>query len=633
MLAALRLTTKHLFAALAILGMVCWGWAPAPALAAEVVAGTIVPKDLDNSEASAYGPEAAALRQLAEVPLAWEAPDALKTRGVMVKILAINDFHGQIGAGKKVSNRPVGSAPVLASYLQAAQLAYKGRTIIAEVGDFVGGSPPNSALLQDEPSISFFNLLGNRYAKLKFGPANNPGAQAKLGANPNQWNSLNNLVGVVGNHEFDEGKDELLRLLYGGNHAEGPFLKNPWKGADFPKLAANVVAKDTGKHILPPYVIKMVDGLPIGFVGAVLKDTPTIVTPSGVAMLDFLDEADAINAQVRKLKRQQVRAIVVLLHQGATQTSYNGLTDPGKNTLTNADALLNILDRLDDEVDVVLTGHAHGFTNALVNNANGKTFLVTQAWSAGTAYADVLLNIDPKNKDVMGKSAAIYTTWADAGPGLTPDPKVADLVAKADAKVAPIISEVVGTAAEINKTQNPPGESALGNLIADAQRRTMGTDFAFMNPGGIRADINLGETTPGDVTWGELYTVQPFNNDLVKMELTGQQIYDVLNQQWAGQPYARILQVSGLTYSWDNNLPDNNRIVEVRKDGAPIVRETVYTVTCNSFLRGGGDNFTVFKAGANAEVGPVDIDALVDYIKGLAQPFTAVIEGRITRLN
>ena len=183
-------------------------------------------------------------------------------------------------------------------------------------------------------------------------------------------------------------------------------------------------------------------------------------------------------------------------------------------------------------------------------------------------------------------------------------------------------------AVDILKAQNPAGESALGNLIADAQRTVMGTDFAFMNPGGIRADILAGQ-----VTWGELFTVQPFSNYLIKMDLTGKQIYDLLNQQWINQPYPRILQVSGLTYTWDNSLPVGNRIVEVRKDGIPINPSAVYTITVNSFLAGGGDNFTVLTQGVNQVVGPVDLEALITYIQGLPQPFSAQIDGRIIRFN
>jgi 5'-nucleotidase len=635
MLAATRFSFKRLVAGLTVLGLLWWTGAPVPSQAAQIVAGSIHPKQIDNSESSSFGPLAENLRRLAEERLAWWAPGCSKNRTVQVKILAINDFHGQIGAGKTVSGRKVGSAPILAAYLKAAQKGWEGRTIIAEDGDLMGASPPDSALLQDEPSIMFMNLLGNRALNLKqrlFKPA----LQAKLGVNPDFWNPLSNLVGVVGNHEFDKGKDELLRRLYGGNFVapdgsnleSGPFLEDPWKGADYPTLAANVISKDTKKYILPPYVIKKVNGMPIGFIGAVLKETPTMVTPTGVALLDFTDEADAINKQVKELKRKNVHAIVVLLHQGAYQTSYNGATDPTKNTLTSADPLLNILERLDGDVDVVVSGHSHSFTNALVKNSKGATFLVTQAYSAGTAYADIQLGIDLKTKDVVSKSAAILTTWADEGPGLTPDSKAQNLMDAADAKVAPITEQVVGTAAtDITRVQSAAGESALGNLIADSQRAAMGTDFAFMNPGGIRDDIHSGEVTRGD-----LYTIQPFNNYLVKIELTGQQIYDVLEQQFEGpnQPYTKMLQISGLTYTWNSSQPLGSRITEVRKAGSPIDKNATYTVTVNNFLQGGGDNFRVFASGTNAVVGPVDLEAFVSYVVNLTQPFTASIEGRIS---
>jgi len=278
---------------------------------------------------------------------------------------------------------------------------------------------------------------------------------------------------------------------------------------------------------------------------------------------------------------------------------------------------------------VVVSGHTHAFTNALLKNAHGKEILVTQAFSAGTAYADIDLEIDRRTHDVVEKSAAIVTTFGDAGPGLTPDPAVAQLVADAEARVAPLVERVVGTAsANITREQNAAGESALGNLIADAQRAAMNTDFAFMNPGGIRADISA-----GPVSWGDLFTVQPFNNDVMKMTLTGAQIYTLLNQQWASQPYPRLLQVSGLSYTWDNARPAGARVVEVRKAGVPIDVNALYTVAVNSFIAGGGDNFTVLTAGTHRVVGPVDLDALVVYVETHAQPFSAVIEGRIVRLN
>jgi 5'-nucleotidase len=290
---------------------------------------------------------------------------------------------------------------------------------------------------------------------------------------------------------------------------------------------------------------------------------------------------------------------------------------------------MRILPRLDDEVDVVVSGHTHSFTNALVPNGSGKKILVTQAWYFGKGYADIELEISRATRDVVKKSAAIVTAWADAGPGLTPDPAATALTLAAEQKVSSSTRKIAVAATDIGKTPNLAGESALGNLIADAHRWALASDFAFTNPGGIRADIAAGE-----VTCGELYAVQPFNNQVVRMELSGQQIYEVLNQQFPPtQTSPRVLQVSGLTYTWDAKLPTGRRIVEVRQNGLPLDKTATYTVTVNSFLAEGGDRFSVFTQGANQVTGSKDLLALISYIKTLPQPFSRGIEGRIQRLN
>ena len=549
---------------------------------------------------------------------------------VEIKLLGINDFHGQLSTGRRVANRPVGGAAVLGAYLRSAQTGMERNTMIVHAGDHVGASPAASALLQDEPAISFLNLLASEqceYAETERGHDHDDADDDHGNEDRAQTRKTQcNIVGTLGNHEFDEGQVEMLRLIRGGNHANGPFLETPYRGARFPYVSANVVDERTGKPILAPYVIRKISGMPVAFIGAVLKETPSIVTPQGIAGLRFLDEATAINRYVAELKAKHVRAIVVTIHQGGRQTNYIGPTQP---SATVTGAIADIVAQLDDEVDAVVSGHAHAFTNALVKNRNGKEILVTQAFSAGTAYADIKLKIDWRSRDVVEKSAAVVTTFGDTGPGLTPDPAIAQLVADAEARVAPLVERVIGTAAHnISGAQRASGESALGNLIADAQRAAMATDFAFMNPGGIRADI-----AAGPVTWGELFTVQPFANDLVKMSLTGAQLYELLNQQWQGQPFPRLLQISGLSYTWDNARAVGDRVVEIRANGAAIDRNASYTVTVNSFIAGGGDNFGVLTQGTNRVVGPVDLDALVAYIEARPQPFGAIVEGRIERLN
>lgn len=496
-----------------------------------------------------------------------------------MKILAINDLHGQLSTGRTVAGKNVGGAAYLAAYIEQrrAQVPY---SLTVHAGDAVGASPPVSALFQDQPTMEFMNMLHFD-------------------------------VGTVGNHEFDEGLGELYRLVNGGCHPTA----GCWGGENFPYITSNVINTSTGKTIFPPYKIINVAGARIGFVGAVLKDTPTIVIPSAVAGLEFRDEADSINAAVADLHQQGVHAIVVLIHQGGVQNQQSGqLTGP----------IVDIVNRLDPDVDIVVSGHTHQFTNAVIN---GK--LVTQAFSYSTAFADIDVTYDRAKRDIVDKKADIVTTFNE---GITPDPAVAAMVKKYEDKVAPLVNRVVGTATTaITADQNAAGESALGNLIADAQRAKMGTQFAFMNPGGIRAPIAQGE-----VTWGELYAVQPFANGLVKMSLTGDQIYKVLNQQWqpqqGGSIQTRFLQISGLSYTWNDSRAVGDKVVEVRGPGGqPIDRAASYTVVVNSFLATGGDGFTVLAQGTDRVPGPVDLDALVDYIQSLPQPFSAAIEGRIVK--
>jgi 5'-nucleotidase len=533
-----------------------------------------------------------------------------------VKLLGFNDFHGQISAGKTVSGRPVGSAGVLSAYLESAQAGIEDQTLIVHAGDHVGASPASSALLQDEPSIQWLNLLAN--ASCTYADKTNPSC---------------NIVGTLGNHEFDEGKAELLRLLNGGNHVSGPFLEDPYKGARFPYVSANVVDEVTNRPILAPYIIKRIKGVPIAFVGAVLEATPTIVTPTGVAGLRFLDEADAANSYVAEIKAQGVRTIVLLIHQGGSQSSYITSTNTSlTNSALNGPDILDVVTRLDSEFDVVVSGHSHTFTNLLVTNNSGKKILVTQAFSASTAYGDIDLTIDPVTKDVVTKSAKIVTTFADQAPGNAPDPAAVAITTAAEAKVAPLTTQIVGFAPKsFTRSQNAAGESDLGDIIADSQNLEEGTQFAFMNPGGIRADLIV-PTGGANFTWNDLFTIQPFGNTLVKMNMTGAQLKALLEQQW--QPTAtRFLQISGIGYTWDAALPVGSRIVEVH-DAAGVALDpaATYSITCNNFLATGGDGFTTFLSGTNQIGGPVDLDALIDYTEH-HNPLPVPTLNRITKLH
>ena len=541
-------------------------------------------------------------REIASKKVSWRLFKGNRTSNIIKgKIIGINDFHGQIIEGKMVGGRPVGSAAVLKSYLKEEEKKYGNRIFYVSAGDLIGGSPPESALLQDEPTIMFFNMLGNQWCSYIY-----------------KYNQFCNLIGIPGNHEFDEGISELSRIIKGGNHKNGPFLEDPYKGINFSFISSNIVY-DNGKPFLKAYTIKMLDGIMVGFIGAILKETPTMVTPSFIEGINFLDEAESINKYVNELNDKGVKSIVVIVHQGGSQNDKGEISGP----------ISDIIKSLDDEVDIVLSSHSHTYMNAIVKNNNGKNILVTQAFSSGTAFSDIAFTIDRNSGDIIEKNGKIVTTYADEGPGLNPDRNVETLVKEAVDKVKPIITrEITVIKNDMTREQNEAGESALGNLIADAQRWQMKVDFAFMNPGGIREDLKA-----GTATYGDLYAVQPFGNNLVKMELTGNQIKTLLNQQWREDNYPRMLQISGFSYTWDSNKNIGEKIVNIFvNNNEPLIDKKIYTVVVNSFLADGGDGFTVLKDGINREVGETDLDALINYLQGLTIPVDYHIEGRIKKI-
>ncbi|WP_240035300.1 bifunctional 2',3'-cyclic-nucleotide 2'-phosphodiesterase/3'-nucleotidase [Neobacillus notoginsengisoli] len=495
---------------------------------------------------------------------------------VPVQLLGINDFHGQLDTFNASKN--AGGAEYLAAHLKAREATNPDNTIMLHAGDMVGASAPVSALLQDEPTIEILNKIGFD-------------------------------IGTLGNHEFDEGVAEMLRLINGGSHPKTVEKYGVFEGAGFPYVSANVIDAVTKEPILEPYKILERGGVKIGFIGVTLSDTPSIVTPSGVAGVEFIDEAEAINQYAGELKAKGIEAIVVIAHNPI-------LSDQdGSNP---REELVDIANSIDDEVDVIFGGHNHQYANTVVD---GK--LIVQSWSSGTAFSDVDLLVDPRNGEIVSKKAEIVDTVRT----IAPDAGIKAIVDKYAADVAPILNVVIGTTpSAILRAENADGESAMGNLIADSMKAHTGTDFAFMNPGGVRADIDA-----GDITWKEAFTVQPFGNDLVTMTLTGTQIKTLFEQQWGSKP--RILKISGLKVTYNDSLEKGSRIVSLTKtDGTPIVASEEYTVTVNNFMADGGDELHVLKDGKNREVHVTDLDALVEYIqaKGTVTP---TIEGRITKLN
>ncbi len=512
---------------------------------------------------------------------------------VDLQILALNDFHGNLQSPGTVTlpdgtRRPAGGADVLASYIRAKR-AENDNTAFVSAGDLIGASPLISALFRDEPTIEAMNLMG-----LDFN--------------------------AVGNHEFDRGADELLRMQRGGCHpTDGCLDGDGFSGASFKFLAANVKSKATGKTIFPSYAIKRFEkGVRVAFVGMTLEGTPTIVTPSGVAGLEFNDEADTVNALVRKLKRR-ADIVVVLIHEGGVPSGPDFNACPGISG-----PIVDIVKRTSKDVDLFITGHTH---QGYVCNIDGRP--VTSSLSFGRLVTDIDIQFDRKNKRIVGMGIQNVPVLRDTG--VLPAADVVSLIGKYDALSAPLRNRVIGSAtADLLRAANAAGESPLGDVIADSQLAATadpargGAVVAFMNPGGIRADVNFAQASggeqPGQVTYGEVFTVQPFGNSLVTMTLTGAQLDALLEQQWTGvnAAAARILQVSkGFTYEWKASAPAGSRVdaASIKINGQTVSQAGSYRVTVNSFLADGGDGFTTLTLGTARLGGAQDLDALEAYFK------------------
>ena len=529
------------------------------------------------------------------------------SRGLTVKLVAFNDFHGNLDGNALtftsvpdgLNQVPAGGVDFLAAHIDALRNTNPHTTVVS-AGDLIGASPLISALFHDEPTIEAMNRLGLAF-------------------------------NAVGNHEFDRGKDKLLRMQRGGCHSTDTAhtcrgaeagTPVPFEGARFQFLAANVVERATGKTLLPGYAIRNYLGNPLAFIGMTLEATPSLVIPSGVAGLQFNVEAVTVYALIPEITQQGTKAIVVLVHEG-------GMNSDGINDCTGvSNPIAAIVRRLDDEIDLVVTGHTHHHYVCTLPNAAGRRIPVTSAGSFGRLFTEIDVTLDPISRDVIGVKAVNRVVARD---GIKPVAQLAQLVENYKKIAAPVANQPLGKInADITRTANPAGESALGDVIADAQlEATQAVGFgeavvAFMNPGGIRADLTFASSpaSEGDgvVTYQEAFTVQPFGNSLVTRTLTGQQIYDLLEQQWgSAQPFARILQVStGFTYRhiYDVNKPLGGRYVcdgSIKLNGTPIDKAAGYRVTMNSFLADGGDNFSIFTRGGDSLGGAQDLDALQAY--------------------
>jgi 5'-nucleotidase len=509
---------------------------------------------------------------------------------VEVQILAINDFHGNIETSPEpvsitqadgtIVKARVGGAAQLASALQFARRGHASITVAA--GDLIGASPLASAYFLDEPTIDAMNLLGLSVAS-------------------------------IGNHEFDKGSAELLRMQAGGcgkNTNRVPCRLEPFRGARFQYLAANVLRSDNST-IFPATAIRQVGPIQIGFIGETLKETATLVSPAGVAGLHFGDEAATANALVPLLKAQGAEAIVLLIHQGGkVPDTYE---EQGCNDFSGY--ILPILDRLDPAIATVISGHTHDAYVCTLQRG-GATRLLTSAGKYGFLYTDVRLSFDPATHRLLGERAVNVPVTAAAGA----DPTVAALVGRYTAAARPVAQQVAGHLSGPASKTEENGESSVGDLVADAQlaaTRAAGrgaAQISFTNSGSIRTD--LVPRADGAVTFGDIFALEPFGNTLVVQTLTGAQVKRLLESQFQlvdGKVQLRpstLIPSANFSFTFDLSRAEGSRIVAMTLNGQPIDPAGRYRVVVNNFLASGGDGYTVLTEGSEAFDAGLDLDAL-----------------------
>ena len=567
-----------------------------------------------------------------------ESSPATPAAPFTIKVVGFNDYHGtlespgtfgQTSAVPAVSRPPVGGAEFIAAHVTSLK-KQNPLNVVVGAGDSIGASPLISSLFFDEPSVETLNRIGL------------------------EFNS-------VGNHEFDKGSAELLRLQNGGckttagaidpNSCQGAVAGTPvpFEGAKFKWLSANVVSTATSKPLLPAYGVKTFNGVKVAFIGMTLKATPSIVTPSGVAGLEFRDEAETVNALIPELRAAGIESIVVLVHEGGFQTGTLGDINACEGNLA-ASPIVGIVKQLNNAVDLVISGHTHAAYNCMLPNAAGRNISVTSASAFGRVLTDIDVTIDPATSDIT-KAVATNRLVVRNDPAITADAVVAKIVAAYKGLVSPLANSVIGaiTADLPNSRTDGACNMPAGSLIADSQLAATqpasfgGAVVAFMNGGGVRspgftfASSAAGEGD-GNVTYGEAFTAQPFGNSLVTLSLTTKDIKDLLEEQFAGclgqsaTSTRFALPSAGFKYTWDGAQACGARISNVTLNTGGGIETLVnttgtvqnptktYRVTVNNFMADGGDGYSTLLKGTNRIGGAQDIDALTAYLANFKAP-------------
>lgn len=557
---------------------------------------------------SRFLPRVGAMLVAVAVPaLAIAAP--AKAAPVEIDLITVNDFHGRletIGA--------VGGAAVLAGAANEFR-ASNPNTLFAGAGDLIGASTFTSFIQDDNPTIDALNEAGLD-------------------------------ISSVGNHEYDQGWSDLRDDVIGGSDGHA---------ASWPYLAANVVLKATGEPApeTPPYEIVDSGGARIGFIGAVTEDLPSLVSPDGIVDLEVLPVVESVNAYADQLSdgdeaNGEADVVILLVHEDA-----QGEIEEGAN----------------DNIDIIVAGHTH--ETYAYQQASGRPVIQTGQYATNVGHIN--LTVDPDTGEITFNAVEnLPLMTCDAGgvctPNFEPDPEVAQIVADAVEVADELGNQPLGNITEnitrsfdivFNEdtglwalSEDRGEESPLGNLVADAQRSatddlpTGPAQIAFMNPGGLRADLcyaqadypyeeepeapdadNVCVGVPDDggvLTYRDAANVQPFANTLFRMSLTGAQIEAVLEQQLqpvgASRPFLHLGVSEGFEYHYDivrdgTGVPTAFSVTSMTLNGVAVDPATSYEIVVNSFLAAGGDNFTTFTQGTNrADTGQIDLESFVDFM-------------------
>ncbi|GAA1532765.1 5'-nucleotidase [Microbacterium ginsengiterrae] len=498
---------------------------------------------------------------------------------VDIDIVTINDFHGRIEADGAAAG-----AAVLAGAVQSVRDA-NPNTVFAAAGDLIGASTFTSFIDSDNPTIDALNAAGLE-------------------------------VSAAGNHEFDQGWEDL----------EGRVQDR----ADWEYISSNVFLTETGEPALAPAWVKEMDGVRVGFIGAVTEELDSLVSPEGIADLEVRSIVDSVNAVADDLTdgdaaNGEADVLILLVHEGAASTDVTSITPDSP--------LGEIVDGVDERVSAIVSAHTHLAYNHVID---GRP--VVSAGQYGENFGLMNLQVDPATKELLSITNEIKPLTADGVALYEPVGAVQEIVdaakAQADILGAEPVGDITGDftrARQSDGSENRGGESTIGNFVADVQKWATGADIALMNPGGIRANLTYassGASDPdGNVTFREAATVQPFANTLVTLNLTGAQLKDVLEEQWqpegASRPFLKLGVSEGLQYTYDPSGAVGERITSITLDGTPIDQEATYVIAANSFLAAGGDNFFTLAEGMDkADTGKIDLQSMVDWFdaNGTATP-------------